>query len=89
VNNESFVDEKSRLINSIHYNKQRMLGEFERCPKCKRGYMRPTAKELEDERFDLRVYLCDNDSCRTKLLDAELKEHISNNKPSSVFSHYQ
>ena len=66
-----------------------MLGEFERCPKCKRGYMRPTAKEMEDERFDLRVYLCDNDSCRTKLLDAELKEHISNNKPSSVFSHYQ
>ena len=43
-----------------------MLGEFERCPKCKRGYMRPTAKELEDERFDLRVYLCDNDSCRTR-----------------------
>jgi len=51
--------------------------------------MRLTAKELEDERFSLNVYLCDNDTCRTKLLDAELKEYVSMNKPSSAFSHYQ
>ena len=51
--------------------------------------MRPTPKELEDERFDLRMYLCDNDGCRIKLLEAELKEYASTNKPSSAFSHYQ
>lgn len=66
-----------------------MQEEFERCPKCKRGYMRPTPKELEDERFDLRMYLCDNDRCRIKLLEAEVKEYASTDKPSSAFSHYQ
>jgi hypothetical protein len=66
-----------------------MLEDFQMCPKCKKGYMRLTAKELENEQFNFKVYLCDNDKCRTKLLDAELKQYLSYNKPSSAFSHYQ
>jgi hypothetical protein len=60
-----------------------MLGEFQTCPKCKKGYMRPTAKEHD------KVYLCDNDKCRNKLRDIELEEYSSTNRSSSVFSHYQ
>ena len=46
-----------------------MTVELELCPECKKGHLKPTGQA--GTTGSIRIFVCDNDNCGTKVMKAE------------------
>jgi len=57
------------------------MGNLELCPKCQKGYLKSTGQpntaaestEPFRETGSMRIFVCDNDDCGTKIMKADKK----------------